>query len=101
TEGFWSVLVKPLGPLQAKLPLPLPWSCTLVTRQERVPPAACAPGSSLSMSTSVVAVLVHPLLPVTTKVYVLASLTEGGWFVLLKPLGPLHAKLPLPLPWST
>src|SRR5690606_2402066 len=39
-----------------------------VTLQERVPPAACAPGSSLSMPTSAVAVLVHPLLPVTTKV---------------------------------
>ena len=61
------MLVKPFGPLQEKLPLPLPVNCTLSVVQVNVPPAACAPGTVLSNSTNASAWLVQPFAPVTVS----------------------------------
>ena len=67
TVGFCIALLKPFGPVQAKLPLPDPCSWILVVAQVRVPPCADAEGTSLSIITSVEAVLVQPFAPVTVS----------------------------------
>ena len=61
TVGFWSLLVKPFGPVQLYPPLPTPVNCTLNVVQVNVPPAACAPGTVLSSVTPAWSVLLHPV----------------------------------------
>ncbi len=71
TTGAASALTKPLGPVHWKLTMPgakNPFRVTVGLLQESTPLRASTSGTSLSNSTSAVAVLVQPLAPVTTRV---------------------------------
>ena len=70
-EGFCTVEIKPEGPVQAKLGLlavDVPLMVIVGVPQVTVPPWAPASGGIVLPVTTVVAVLVQPLVPVTVRV---------------------------------
>ena len=62
------MLVKLFGPVQLKVPLPVPISMMLVVEHVSVPPVAFAPGAATSSSTIADAMLVQPFVPVTVSI---------------------------------